>query len=146
MAGHLQPISRSSAADDNGVYLWLLRSPRDSFSSSVICYHPNLKVWSVLPTKGIKLLGWYYGACANLGSSLYIYGGCSERLIYDSFYKLDISKTLHWKHLCVHTKKSQMEKFGSAMVVHENKLVVFGGCSHSHACTNELHLYDLSKS
>ena len=147
MAEYLQPISRSccfSAAAENDVYLWLKRS-RDSDSSSVSFYYPNLKTWKVHPTDGIQPPGRYYSACANLGSSLYTYGVRFGSIISDCLFELNI-KTLLWNELRVHTKERPMKKYGSAMVVQENKFILFGGCSRSRDCTNKLHLHDLSKS
>ncbi len=125
-------------------------------------FDPFKEQWKQATTRGDIPPVVNEGACCSSGSHLYAYGGNSYTSENGCLHQLHIA-TLTWKEICPHQLDGPMKKIGAAMVVSDNKVVLFGGhgvqsnvqsgsqfikndnFTDGHGKTNELHVFDLKK-
>ena len=134
---------------------------KKELASVVDVFDPNLKVWSEIKTTGFPPTGLYLGASASSGHHLYTYGGKDEQNFYGSLHQLD-TRTMMWKQLSAHSAAGPIRKLGAGMVIHGEKLILFGGYGDASdpiqpgseiikdgdtgkGWTNELHIFDIIK-
>ena len=81
---------------------------------------------------------------AQSGNVLYLYGGLDvDGNCTGSLFSLNLD-LLSWRELSPHVHNGPRKKYGSGMVIHGDKIVLYGGSSKEDGRTNELHLFDLS--
>ena len=128
-------------------------------ASPVYVFNPFQESWTQQTPGGFPPPRLHNGACTSSGHCLYVYGGSDGSCSYNSLYQLD---TMSWTWKYFPSDTTPMPKTGCRMVVHDNKLVLFGG--HGFPCgpiqqgskftrdkrfrdgagwTNELHTFDL---
>lgn len=150
------------------------RRGKPNSSSTLHTFDPVWETWSSSITKDRPPGGLYIGACTSAGHHLYVYGGYDGSEFYNSLHQLD-TRTLRWTELAKDgpTLDGPTKKTGAGMIVHDNKLLLFGGYavqldidstdeleastvstasteftsdgSRGVGWTNELHAFDLNK-
>ena len=147
-----------SAAIDGELYVWGGKMA----TTSVQVYDFCLEVWKEVLTHGSPPPGLGMGASAHSKHYLYIYGGVNDG---GCLHRLD-TKISSWTLLAAHSADAPMKKYGCAMIVYENSVIIIGGigirngpiqpgsewvCNdeddnkdpNTKGCTNEMHKYDL---
>ena len=152
-----EPTARTtffSAVVGSDTYLWggYTDGSTDHLSAINVCRHSS-GTWFKQDITGKPPTGYYAGACAGLGSSLYMYGGRSkDGSDTGCLFELN-TVTLFCKELSAHADDGPLKKIRCGMVAFEDHLVVFGGYSDSSeqiqpgskcilGFTNELHSYN----
>ena len=169
-----EPVSRwgpLSTVANNHIYMWggyskgfTSKSKNKEAEAKMEIFDPIKEQWKQATTRGSVPPKVNEGACASSGTHLYTYGGNSGFSDSGCLHQLDIA-TLTWKEIYSHKSDGPMKKIGSGMVIHGNKIVLFGGhgipskssiqagsqfakndlFTDGHGKTNELHLYDMKK-
>ena len=121
------------------------------FRSTVHRFSPVQESWTQQICNGPPPPGLYEGACTYFaGRQLYFYGGTDGKDRQCSLHQLDML-SMTWKQL----SRGPSRKDGCEMVIHMNKLILFGGYGDPLAsvqpaqwdgnCTSELHTFDLEE-
>ena len=161
-----EPDPRSysySAAIDGELCVW---GGKEEATTSVQVYDSCLELWKEVLTHGPTPPGLHEGASAHSEHYLFVYGGVKDDGSYSGcLHRLD-TKTSSWTQLAVHSADAPMKKFGCAMIVYENSVIIIGGygirngpiqpgsewvCKdedeyedpNTEGQTNEMHKYDL---
>ena len=98
--------------------------------------------WKKHLLKGQHPPGVYEGACAVVGSRIYLYGGRDkEGERKGSLFELNLS-TKSWRELSHPGTGGPNKKSSCGMVAYNSTLIIYGGMADDGA-TNELHIFDL---
>ena len=98
--------------------------------------------WKKHLLKGQHPPGVYWGACAVVSDSLYLYGGVDkESELTGSLFELNLS-TKSWRELSRPGTGGPKKKCSCRMVAYNSSLIIYGGLSVD-GYTNELHMFDL---
>ena len=133
-----------SATIDSKTYLWGGKTTlRDtSHLANLYILDTRKEKWQTRPIEGQHPPGFYYCATAQVGTSLYVYGGYDESgEDTGALYCLDLD-IFAWKEISPHIENGPKKKMDCGMVVHNNKIFLFGGYSDD-KFTNEIHVFDL---
>ena len=119
------PMSFSySATIDGELHVW---GGKEEATTSVQMYDTCLEVWKEVLTHGSPPPALYQGASAHSEHYLYVYGGVLKDIsLSGCLHRLD-TKTSSWTQLAAHSADAPMKKFGCAMIVYENSVIIIGG-------------------
>ena len=134
-----------SATINSKVYVWggWTESGGTSHLANLYILDYGTEKWLSRPT-GKHPPGFWGCAAAQDANLLYVYGGWDEhRTRTGSLYCLDLY-LLSWTELSPHIHYGPEKKDSCGMVVHEDKIFLFGGNFNSVHHTNELHMFNLS--
>ena len=122
-----EPDPRSyfwSAAIDGELYVW---GGKAKATTSVQVYDSCSEVWKEVLTHGSPPPAVFQGASAHSQQYLYVYGGVKEDYSNSGcLHRLD-TKTSSWTQLAAHSADAPMKKYGCAMIVYENSVIIIGG-------------------
>lgn len=136
---------------------------RKKLALSLHTFDPYLETWDTSTLKGTPPGGIYFGACSAIGKDIYLYGGEDDSHYFGTVHKLD-TEMLMWTEVKADGDIKPMSKSGGGMLVHADKLVLFGGFGVSRGpaqlgaeyvkggqrsdgggWTNELHVFDFEE-
>ena len=137
-----------SATINSRVYVWGGGTESGDTSHLVNLYilETRTEKWLLRPIAGQHPPGFKFCATAQDDNLLYVYGGVNDRgKETGSLYCLDLNIP-SWKELSHHNRDGPQKKQECGMVVHEDKIFLFGGNSDisSDKYTNELHVFNLT--
>ena len=139
-----------SATINSRVYVWGGGTESEDTSHLVNLYILDIRTekWLFRPIAGQHPPGFGFCATAQDDNLLYVYGGVNDGgKETGSLYCLDLNLP-SWKELSHHNSRDgPQEKRGCGMVVHEDKIFLFGGnsdISSADKYTNELHVFNLT--
>ena len=145
----LPRFSHAAVAVDNKLHMWggggWSKEMSQKIAQKLEVFDISTEQWEQKPTHGTPPPGLWDTAYAVVGSCLFVFGGLDGMSRHNSLFKLDLH-TFQWEQVRVSNPSSgPQKKWGCGMVSYgDNQLVVFAGFTGS-VCTDELHVFDLSK-
>lgn len=134
-----------SVTINSKVYVWggKTSSGDTSHLSNLYIFDIGTEKWQAHSIAGQHPPGFFECAAAQFANKLYVYGGVNEKNRNTrSLYCLDLDLLL-WKELLssyYYRERGPMPKHSCGMVVHDDKIYIFGGFS-VYKVTNELHVF-----
>ena len=152
----VEPLAREgsiSATIDSKVFIWGGELAVTEDTSKDTSHLKNLYIldalretWTSRPFTGEHPQGFKYCSSTQSGNVLYVYGGFNKQnQTTGSLFSLNLDLAL-WRELSPHVPHGPWKKSGSGMVVHGEKIIIFGGYTEDQQVTNELHVFDISTS
>ena len=135
-----------SATIDSKVFIWggeLSAGKDTSHLNNLYVIDTLRETWKPCPITGKHPQGYKFCSSTQSGNVLYVYGGDDNNDRTGLLFSLDLDLAL-WKELSSHVHNGPRKKVASGMVVHEDKIIIFGGLTDDVEYTNELHVFDLS--
>ena len=136
-----------SATIASKVFIWggeLAASEDTSHLKNLYVIDTLRETWNSCPITGKHPPGYKYCSSTQSGNILYVYGGDDEHNdSTGSLFTLNLDLAL-WRELSPHVHNGPRKKWRSGMVIHGDKIVMFGGLTKVFEFTNELHAFNLS--
>ncbi|XP_054159247.1 F-box only protein 42-like [Oppia nitens] len=124
-----------------------IRKLKRDFIASLVTQ--SIRWWHLSPSSGPSISGRYSHSACLVGSSMYVFGGCTiANTTFNDLWRFDLSSRTWIRPIATGTFPSP--KACASMAYHNNYLILFGGWTHSSPYPihqewrifNQIHLFD----